>query len=194
MRVEAVVAEAVRDRTFYETSNGGDTISGGEPLCQSEFLLALLRALKDEGLHTALDTSGSAPWESLDAVLDLVDLLLYDIKHLESKVHERATGVGNERILDNLRRAAGRTRIWLRVPLIAGFNDSDEHIGGVLRLAREVGAEKISLLPYHEGGRAKSGQIGGVYAFDEGRAPDEVRVRSLKEFIESGDVTASIGA
>jgi pyruvate formate lyase activating enzyme len=193
MRVDEIVAEAIRDRAFYETSNGGVTISGGEPLLQSEFLLALLRALKDEGVHTALDTSGFAPWGSLEAVLGLVDLVLYDIKHLESEVHRRATGVPNELILENLRKAAGRSPVWLRVPLISGFNDSDEHIESLVGLAKEVDAEKISLLPYHEGGRAKCEQVGRSYEFNEGRAPDDDRVQRLKGLIESGGITASIG-
>jgi pyruvate formate lyase activating enzyme len=149
--------------------------------------------LKDEGVHTALDTSGFAPWGSLEAVLGLVDLVLYDIKHLESEVHRRATGVPNELILENLRKAAGRSPVWLRVPLISGFNDSDEHIESLVGLAKEVDAEKISLLPYHEGGRAKCEQVGRSYEFNEGRAPDDDRVQRLKGLIESGGITASIG-
>jgi pyruvate formate lyase activating enzyme len=192
MRVEAVVAEVVRDRPFYETSNGGVTISGGEALSQPEFLLALLGALKDEALHTVLDTSGFAPRETFEAVLPLVDLLLYDVKHLDEEEHRRTTGVCNELILENLRRASKSTPIWLRVPLISGFNDSEEHIREVTALAKEVGAERISLLPYHEGGASKCRQIGRPYAFEEGRAPDAERVSVLRELIERVGVVASI--
>jgi pyruvate formate lyase activating enzyme len=192
MQVADVLEEVLRDRAFYENSSGGVTISGGEPLFQPEFLLALLRGLKDEQLHTALDTSGFAAWAYLEAVLPLVDLLLYDIKHLDSHVHQETTGARNERILDNLRKAAPRSRIWLRVPVISGFNDSEEHIERLIRLAKEVGAEKISLLPYHEGGKAKSRQTGGVYEFDGSRPPDD-DVRRLQGFIEQRGVAATIG-
>jgi pyruvate formate lyase activating enzyme len=194
MHVEEVVAEVVRDRPFYETSNGGVTISGGEALSQAGFLLALLEALKQEKLHTALDTSGFAPGEVLEAVLPLVDLLLYDIKHLDSRAHRSGTGVRNELILENLRMASKNSRIWLRVPLISGYNDSGEHVRELAALAREVGAEKISLLPYHEGGESKSRQIGKPYEFEEGRAPDPERLALLKEWIEREGVVASIGS
>jgi len=192
MEVAAVVAEVVRDRPFYETSNGGVTLSGGEALSQREFLKALLAALKREELHTVLDTTGFAPWEELEAVLPLVDLLLWDVKHLEPEAHRRMTGVCNELILENLRKAAKTTPVWLRVPLIAGFNDSEAHFGGLVELARAVKAERISLLPYHEGGESKSRQIGQSYPFKEGRAPDEARVIMLKELIEREGLVASI--
>jgi pyruvate formate lyase activating enzyme len=192
MEVEAVVAEVVRDRPFYETSKGGVTISGGEALSQRDFLLALLTALKDEALHTVLDTAGFAPWQDLEAVLPLVDLLLWDIKHLEPEAHRRMTGVCNEQILENLSRASQSTPVWLRVPLIAGFNDSEMHLCGLVELARKVRAERISLLPYHEGGESKCRQIGRPYEFNEGRAPEEGRVIMLKQLIERAGLAASI--
>ena len=102
------------------------------------------------------------------------------------------TGVGNELILENLRRAARTNATWLRVPLISGFNDSEQHIRSVIGLAKEVGAQKLSLLPYHEGGESKSRQIGQSYPFKEGRAPDEARVIMLKELIEREGLVASV--
>jgi pyruvate formate lyase activating enzyme len=194
MTVGEVMAEVIRDEVFYETSKGGVTLSGGEALSQGAFLHGLLEASKEAGLHTALDTSGMAPWRVLERVLPLTDLLLYDVKHLDSRAHLEMTGVPNEPILENLRRAAGSTRIWLRVPLIAGFNDSEEHVRGLVDLAKEVGAEKISLLPYHLGGESKCAQIGTVYGFDDGRAPEAEHVAMLKQLIEASGVAASVSS
>jgi pyruvate formate lyase activating enzyme len=194
MQVAEVVDEVVADRVFYETSNGGVTFSGGEPLLQSDFLRSLLLACKKERLHTALDTSGLAPWEEIEGLLKFVDLFLYDVKHLDPLEHRRTTGAGNELILENLRRVAKTTATWLRVPLIAGFNDSEQQIRGVAALAREVGAERVSLLPYHEGGKSKSGQIGEAYRFCEGRGPTEERIAALKKIAEREGMEISVGS
>lgn len=191
--VREVLDEVLRDRSFYNNSGGGVTVSGGEPLSQSEFAAHLLRACKEENLHTAVDTTGHAPWAKIREALSWTDLLLWDIKHLDPREHERATGVGNRLILENLERAAGVTRIWLRVPLIAEFNDSVEHIEGVVALARRVGAEKISLLPYHEGGRSKSRQIGGVYPSSDAQAPAGEWIDLLRGMIEKEGLQAGVG-
>jgi pyruvate formate lyase activating enzyme len=194
MQVADVLDEIVADRVFYETSDGGVTFSGGEALLQIDFLRSLLMACKKERLHTALDTSGCAPWEEIEGLLKFVDLVLYDVKHLDPLEHRRTTGTGNELILENLRRVAKTTATWLRVPLIAGFNDSVQHIRGVLELAREVGAERVSLLPYHEGGKSKSGRIGEAYAFSEGRAPKDEHIAALKAIAEEEEMEMSVGS
>lgn len=191
--IREVLDEVLRDRPFYNNSGGGATVSGGEPLSQSAFVIQLLRACREEGLHTAVDTTGHLPWEKIREAISYTDLILWDIKHLDPGEHERTTGVGNSLILENLKRAAGLTRIWLRVPLIAGFNDGEEHIGGVAALARRVGAEKVSLLPYHEGGRSKSRQIGVNYRFSDAQAPAEEQVDLLRRVIEREGLQAGVG-
>jgi pyruvate formate lyase activating enzyme len=194
MTVGEVMDEVMRDEPFYKNSGGGITISGGEPLAQARFLVELLSASKRAGLHTALDTTGHAQWETLEEILPMVDLALWDVKHLDPEEHKRATGAGNDLILRNLFKASGTTRLWLRVPLVSGFNDSEAHISEVVSLAKEIGAEKISLLPYHEGGRAKCEQLGRRYPFPEGRPPGEGRVLLLKEIIEREGLEVSIGS
>lgn len=194
MQVAEVVDEVVADRVFYETSNGGVTFSGGEPLWQVDFLRFLLMACKEERLHTALDTSGCARWQDIEGLLRFVDLVLYDVKHLDPLEHRRVTGAGNELILENLRRVAKTTATWLRVPLIAGFNDSEQHISGVVELAKEIGAERVSLLPYHEGGKVKSGQIGEAYGFSEGRTPTGEHIAELKKIAERKGMEMSVGS
>ena len=191
--VENIVEEILRDKLFYKNSGGGVTVSGGEPLMQSKFVSKLLKVCKEEGLHTAIDTTGHAPWRSFQQVLPWTDLVLFDIKQLSSDEHLRTTGVENQRVLENLRRVSGMTRIWLRVPLIVDYNDSEEHIQSVATLAKEIGAEKISLLPYHEGGRVKSQQIGRTYQLIGARPPGEPELEALGEIIAKQGIEVGFG-
>jgi pyruvate formate lyase activating enzyme len=195
MEVKEVFDEVMKDEDFYKTSGGGITVSGGEPLLQSEFVSKLLEMCKKKESHTALDTTGYAPWEKIEKVLPFVDLILWDIKHLDTHEHKRTTGVDNTLILENLTKASRLrlARIWLRIPLIADFNDSEEHLRSIAILGKKIGAEKISLLPYHEGGKSKSEQIGRSYEFSEAKAPSDEHINSVKEMMEREGVTVAIG-
>jgi pyruvate formate lyase activating enzyme len=193
MEVAEVLGEVLRDKAFYRNSGGGVTISGGESLSQSKFATEFSKECKKEGLHTALDTSGYAPWKEMEAVLRFVDLVLFDIKHLDSKEHKRTTGVGNEIILENLQKAAKMAKIWLRIPLISGVNDSADHIERVVILGKDIEAQKISLLPYHEGGKSKSEQLGWTYPLPDAKTPDEAHIEYLKRIIEGGGLKVSVG-
>lgn len=191
--VHEVLDEVLRDAAFYRNSGGGMTVSGGEPLSQAPFVKNLLSAARDAGLHTVLDTTGFAPWERLEEVLPFADLLLWDVKHLDPAKHKEATGVDNGLILRNLAEASSRVPVWLRVPLIAEFNDSEDLLRDILLLGRRVKAGKISLLPYHEGGRSKCEQLGRIYPFPQAKAPSEDHVRYLKEMMEKEGIRAAIG-
>jgi len=188
-----VLEEVLKDRTFYRNSDGGMTVSGGEALSQSEFVIHLLEECKREGLHAALDTSGYGRWEELEALLPLVDLLLFDLKHLDSSEHQRTTGVGNEIILENLEKASKITPVWLRIPLIAGFNDSEDHIEKIASLGKERGAQKISFLPYHEGGKTKNEQLGRPDQLSEFKAPSDKHIQKLKGIVERKGLRVTIG-
>jgi len=195
MGVEDVLEEVVRDEAFYRNSGGGMTVSGGEALSQGAFVARLFEEAKRAGLHTALDTSGYASWGILEYVIKRADLILWDIKHLDEEAHRWGTGVGNALILENLKRASGLAKaIWLRMPLIKDFNDSEPHIRRIIALGKEIGAEKVSLLPYHEGGKSKCEQMGRVYPFPEGRSPDEETLDRLKRMIEAAGLRASVGS
>ncbi|MFH1351410.1 MAG: glycyl-radical enzyme activating protein [Pseudomonadota bacterium] len=194
VQVEEVLDEVMRDEAFYRNSGGGITVSGGEALSQADFVTRLLESSKRKGLQTVLDTTGYAPFEKMEQVLRFVDLVLWDIKHLDSKEHRRTSGVGNELILENLEKASKMAPICLRIPLIADFNDSEEHIKGIAVLGRHMGAGKISLLPYHEGGKSKGLQLGRPYAFSWGKAPTEERIDHLKKIIEREGIQTSIGS
>jgi glycyl-radical enzyme activating protein len=193
LTVDEVLKEVLKDRLFYKNSGGGVTLSGGEVLMQGWFARAVLEQCKGEGLHTALDTSGFGPWKELESLLAFVDLLLFDLKHLDTKEHQRTTGVGNEGILENLTKASRLVPVWLRVPLLAGFNDSEGHIKKIAALGRKFKAEKISLLPYHEGGKSKSEQLGRYYPLPEATAPSDLHIQFLKSIIEKEGLTVTIG-
>lgn len=193
MPVSDVVDEILKDVDFYRNSGGGMTVSGGEALFQGPFSADLLAACKREGLHTALDTTGYASWEMMKSVLDHVDLVLFDIKHLDRLVHLKTTGVENGIILENLLRLSGKKEVWLRMPLIAGFNDSADHLVRVTELAKQVGARKLSLLPYHEGGMTKCRQLGRSYPWSDAKAPSDEHLLKLKELIASKGIHVSVG-
>lgn len=151
---------ALEDRIFYG-STGGVTLSGGEPLMQIDFAEALLRELSAQGVHTAVDTCGHAPWSAFERTLPHCRLYLFDVKHMNSEKHRQATGQGNELILNNLRLLADSgARIQIRIPLIPDFNDDDENILRTGEYLREIRPEKIKLLPYHDMAHVKYRAIG----------------------------------
>ncbi|MDW7657117.1 MAG: glycyl-radical enzyme activating protein [Bacillota bacterium] len=189
--VAEVIAEVLKDRPFYETSEGGMTLSGGEPMMQFNFAVALLRTAKGEGLHTCLDTCGFAPIGQFLSLLDVVDLFLYDIKDTDPDRHMQMTGVPLEPILDNLRRidaAGGRT--ILRCPLIQGINTDKEHLHKLAEIAESLeNVVEVTLHPYHPLGKSKAERIGADWPMqdnsfarpaDVGKWLDEIRSRTSK--------------
>lgn len=153
------VADILRaDYAYFSGSDGGVTVSGGEPLSQIDFTEALLKVVHGEGVHTAVDTTGFVPQEAIRRVLPYTDLFLYDLKHMDSAEHERITGVPNELIHENARfiaRNGGKMQI--RVPVIPTYNDSEENIRRVAEFCVELGdaVTVVQLLPFHHFGSAK---------------------------------------
>lgn len=160
--VGQVIEEVLMDKPFYDNSGGGMTVSGGEPMFQPEFTAALLSEAKKHGLHTCLDTCGFAAWKYYAAVMDNVDLFLFDLKETDPEKHQETTGVLLEPILETLKRLddAGK-QIYLRCPLIPGFNDRDEHIKKIAEIAISLkNLLEIDLISYHPLGQAKLEHIG----------------------------------
>lgn len=156
LTAEEVLREVLKDRKFYEKSGGGVTLSGGEPLAQPDFARLIFRLCKQAELHTTLDTCGYAPWPALERVLEDVDLVFFDIKHLDPVKHREATGQDNRLILDNARRLSKRKPMRIRIPLIPGFNDSAAAVCGIAAFAEdELGCRDIDLLAYNRMGEVK---------------------------------------
>jgi pyruvate formate lyase activating enzyme len=185
--VQEVVDRVVRDRPFFERSGGGVTISGGEPLSQATFTVALLEAFKAQGLHTALDTTGYAPWNVVEKTLAFTDLYLLDLKCIDPRAHRSVVGVANELILSNARAMAARgARIQVRIPLIPRFNDSLEAMETLGAFIAELGdaVTLIQLLPYHAMGVSKWERIRQEGAVLEATTIPEARVDELKATLE----------
>ena len=157
-----VLEEVLKDRGFYALTGGGMTISGGEPLAQPAFTLALARAAKEEGLDVCVQTSGRGARSSLAALLPLVDLFHFDYKATGEAEHVRLCGSPQRPILENLEFLLGTgARVVLRCPLIPGHNDGDAHLEAIRRLdARHPELEGVELLPYHNTGNDKARKLG----------------------------------
>ena len=194
LTVDEVLRRVLADRVFYKNSGGGMTVSGGEPLLQGDFVADLCRRAKENGIHTTLDTSGHAPWKIFEKVLKHVDLLLYDIKQMNTAKHREGTGAGNELILSNARKAASLVRMWFRVPLIPGYNDSEENMEELARFACELNIEKISILPYHEWGLAKYLKLGRVYEMEGTETPSDNKVAQIVQRLEDAGLTVTVNS
>ncbi len=179
--VEEAVAELAKDAPFYANSGGGVTLSGGEPLRQADFTLEVLRLCTERGFHTALDTSGHAPWEDVERVLPFTDLVLYDLKHADPEAHRTYTGISNERILDNLGRISRQGKpLEIRIPVIPGINDDLANIdASAAILAGLAGVTRVALLPYHRLGEAKYARLGRAYRLPGVEPPPRERMEEL---------------
>ena len=179
--VDEVMREILKDKVFYENSGGGVTFSGGECMLQIDFLEEILKACKQNGIHTAVDTAGNVPFEWFERILPFTDLFLYDVKCFDREKHKRYTGAANELILSNLEKLlkTGRS-VWVRIPIIPTVNDDEkelQHIKAFLRSCKYP--EKVELLPYHAMGEHKYAAIGKeVQMF---AVPSEEKMMRLKK-------------
>ena len=178
--ITEVIKEILKDKTLYETSGGGVTFSGGECMLQIDFLEELLKECKSNGIHTAVDTAGHVPFESFQRILPYTDVFLYDVKCYDSEKHKRYTGVGNELILENLRKLlTTQKRIWIRIPIIPDVNDTEEEMQTIRQFLDNCGhPEKIELLPYHAMGEHKYAALNQTaHQFS---VPDKEKLSHLK--------------
>lgn len=190
MTVDAVMDLALRDRRYYERTNGGLTISGGEPLFQPAFTAALIRRARGEGVSVCIETNGyvESSEQGIVAAAELLstaDLVLFDVKDTDPSRHEKETGAPLEPILEVLRRLADRgAPIRLRCPIIPGINDTEDHIRAVAALARRLPrAVGIDLLPFHNLCAEKYRQLGRYWAFEYTPPLSEARLRELKQLL-----------
>ncbi len=188
MTVDEVMARVERDRPYFGKSGGGLTVSGGEPMAQHGFLVALLKDCKERGLDACLDTTGYAKWERYAEVLPYVDLFLYDLKHMESCRHIALTGVPNEPIIGNARRlAAEGAAFQIRIPIVPGHNDSEENLRASSVFCAELGSAVniVQILPYHRLGIAKYERLQRTYELPSIAPPSDEHMEWCKSVIES---------
>ncbi len=195
MTVAQVMAEIERDVIFYDESGGGVTFSGGEPLLQPDFLLALLQACKEREIHTALDTCGFASWETLDRVRGLVDLFLYDLKLMDGTKHQEFTGVPNDPILKNLQMLSTRGQnVILRLPIIPGLNDDEENIRQTGEFATtSLGLDRIDILSYHHTAVDKYNRLKRDYGLSQIRPPSNGRMAEIAQILHGFGLQVRIG-
>ncbi len=168
-----------------------------DPVAQPEFAISVLKLCKNAGIHTAIETSGCAKWETMRQILDYVDLVLYDFKQMDPLEHKKHTGVSNNLILDNAKRIYHECHIPMlaRVPIIPGYTDSAENIKATAKfVTAELGTDvKVHLLPYHRLGETKYERLECVSNSASIQPPSEEHVLKLKELVESFGLTAFIG-
>ncbi len=149
--VEEIIKEVEKDVIFYDESGGGVTFSGGEPLMQPDFLWTLLVECKERSLHTAVDTSGYAPFDVLDRMIQKTDLFLYDLKLMDDEEHQKYTGVSGMLILDNLNRLVEKGKpIDIRIPIIPKITDTEYNLNQIMEfLVKLDHIRNVSLLPFN---------------------------------------------
>jgi pyruvate formate lyase activating enzyme len=195
LTVDEVVAETCKDRIFYEDSGGGVTISGGEPLAQPQFTIALARSLRAVGIHVALDTTGFGRVEHLLSAAGFSQLVLYDLKVFDEGRHQKLTGVSNRSILENLKALdAVHNDIWIRIPVVPGFNDDPaelEQIGAFVANLR--GVKLVNLLPFHRSGLHKYERLGWAHAMGEVDAPSSSAMEQAADVFRRLHLATKIG-
>jgi pyruvate formate lyase activating enzyme len=185
MKVDEIVSLAAKDKPFYRKTGGGVTISGGEPFANIDFLIELLKGLKVERIHTAIETTGYTSWDNICRSLEFTDLLLYDLKHTDSHKHEVYTGVKNEIILENLKMLdTTGCEYWVRVPIIPTFNDDMRTLSSIFDFISCLNnIKKAELLPYHRLGVGKYAQLGMEYKFDRINTNSTAFLVEMKDYL-----------
>ena len=185
--VDEIMERVRRDVPFFNRSGGGVTVSGGECLCQPEFVLELLKRCKAEGIHTAVDTCGYCSWSAMEAVIPYTDLFLFDIKGMDSALHKQVIGVPNELIHDNARKAAAAgAKFQIRIPVMPMYNDSVESFNEVGAFLKELGdaVEIVQLLPYHNLGTVKWERLQVNKPIFEATPPSDELMEARKKQLE----------
>ena len=193
--VQEVLSEVLQDRPYYNRSGGGVTLSGGESLLQPDFAVALLKACKDNGINTAIETTGFANADVIEKFLPYLDTVLMDIKHINSAKHKEFTTQPNERILENAKIIAEKAnRLIIRVPVIPTFNDTIAEIAEIAAFAASLpNVNEIHLLPYHSMGRDKYTGLGREYGMGDIKSPTNELMEVLKQTAEQFGLKAYIG-
>jgi pyruvate formate lyase activating enzyme len=188
MTVDEILERVERDGLFFARSGGGLTLSGGEPLLQSDFAVRLLEEAARRGIDTAVETSGCVPWKDLERACGHVGQIFFDVKSVDATRHREATGIGNERILENLQRLCEgfpELPVVVRTPVVPGFNDEPGDIQAICDFLGELPRRvRYELLRYHRYGEAKYRKLGQEYALANLEPPSTQRMASLQRIVE----------
>lgn len=197
MTVDEVMKKVEDDVPFFLKSGGGVTLSGGEPLVYDKFSADLLCECQENYIHTALETSGYAQWDKVKSVVQYTDLVLYDVKHMDSATHKTLTGVPNELILENLekiRKEMPQVSVVIRVPVIPGANDTDENMEATALFAKKVGVGIVHILAYHRMGMGKYYGLGKEYPLgEEVESPSDERMEAIQKIFQAHGLKCGIG-
>ncbi len=193
--VDELYQEIAKDILFYEESGGGVTFSGGEPLSQPEFLIAILKRCHEMGIHTVVDTSGFADPKIVKTVAEHTDLWLYDVKHMDSEQHQKLTGVSNKIILENLKQLISDNRqVIIRVPVIPTCNDSEENIRALAEFLLSLPRlTNINILQYHKLAEDKHQRFTMDYRLQNIEEPTEAQMNKIKKVLERYAEKVTIG-
>jgi pyruvate formate lyase activating enzyme len=195
--MEEILSLLDRDRAFMDHSKGGVTFSGGEPMLQFDFLYSTIKACRERGYQTAIDTSGYSPPEHFESLIPYTDLFLFDIKHLDEIKHFDATGVSNSLILENYRLILEKaSAVALRIPVIPGFNDDPDHVGKLVQFiisTKTNALVKINLLPYHRTGSSKYRRFSLPDRMEGTAPPDASEMEKLKKQFQATGIHVKIG-
>ena len=194
MTVRELVQEVKKDEVAYRHSGGGVTLSGGEPLLEMEFTLELLRALSESGIGVGVDTSGYVPSKNLELALPYVNFFLWDIKTTDDQRHREFTGASNNLILHNLDLVArSGVPVYVRIPLITGYNDSRENVRATCELARSLASiVEVDLLPLHHLGMARYASLERPYPIEGVPLISDSTLRDFRSLVESYGLSCSI--
>lgn len=185
--VAEILKTVEKDRVYYRRSGGGLTLSGGESLCQPEFARDLLRAAKENGINTALESMAGVPFEHIEPVLPYLDQYLLDIKHMNPHKHQEFTGQANALMLENAMKIAqsGTTELSIRIPVVPTFNDTPEEIRAIAAFAKTLlGVERLHLLPYHRLGQDKYEGLNRHYQMSDIIPPDAKQMEQLLTIVQ----------
>jgi pyruvate formate lyase activating enzyme len=193
MRTEEVLKEIQKHEIFYWRDGGGVTLSGGEPSLQHRFTTDLLRTCQQHAIHSCLETCAYASWDILSEITRYVDIVLLDIKHMNSAKHKWGTGVPNELILENAKKLARAAHLRIRVPVIPGFNTSEEEMRDIAEFIKANGVKEVDLLPYHSYADGKYQMYLKKYEFAKTLPPGENQMQGYKAMFEGHGLQVTIG-
>ena len=193
--IEELISEVDKDSLIYRNSGGGVTVSGGEPMCQLQFLTVFLQACKEKGYHTAIETHGSYPWSKTSQLLGLIDEYLIDIKHMDAERSMQATGCDINLVLENVKRLSQQNQtVALRIPIIPGYNDDAENIESIAAFAQSNRIRIVHLLPYHNLGKCKYAYLGRDYPMEHLKEPPQTeKMEELLMIFKSFGLPAQVG-